>query len=139
MKQLQQQLHTKKTELVAALHSSTSKQVSFFKLESDIEQMKNKITEVIQVKDDEIQDVKKQLANAQLKSSTVKQWLDEDKNRFMTELNVLLDNNIALQTSCSVLQERLRVLSTMEKKLKNSMSEDVEVDGIFVANNFLIP
>lgn len=72
MKQLQQQLHTEKTELAAALHSSTSKQVSFLKLESDIEQMKNKITEVIQAKDDEIQDVKKQLANAQLKSSTIK-------------------------------------------------------------------
>ena len=47
--------------------------------------MNNKITEVIQAKDDEIQDVKKQLDNAQLKSSTVKQWLDEDKNRFMIE------------------------------------------------------
>lgn len=62
--------------------------------------------------------------------------MDEDKNRFMTELNVLSDNNIALQTNCSVLQERLRVLSSVERHLKNSMTEDVEVDGIFVSNKF---
>ena len=68
-------------------------------------------------------------------SAIVKQWIEEDKIRFVQELNILAENNIVLQTSCEVLQERLRILSSVEQQLKASVTEDIEVDGIFISND----
>lgn len=70
----------------------------------------------------------------QLQCQTIKQWIDELRDKFMMELSVLSENNMTLQTSCNLLQERLRVLSSVKQQLKSSMIDDVEVDGIFVSN-----
>lgn len=101
-----------------------------------MEEKKFRLDGVLQDKDNELQQMRKQLSNAQLTSTTVKQWLDEDKNRFFQELNVLAENNVVLKTSCNVLQERLRVLHSVEQQLKESLTEDVEVDGIFISHKF---
>lgn len=130
------QLQKQNRELENALKDSFSEQECFFKLESNLHNMKIRVDEVLLQKQNDIQDMRKQLANAQLRTATVKQWLEEDKNRFVQELNVLAESNVVLQTSCSVLQERLRVLTSVEKQLKESLADDVEVDGIFMCNNF---
>lgn len=46
------------------------------------------------------------------------------------------DHNIEVKTSCSVLQDRLKVLEVVERQLKNSLGDEVEVDGIFLSNAY---
>ena len=120
--------------MLDALTESSSKQKNFVQLISDIEDLRVKVDGILQGKDNDIQELKKQLSNAQLRSDTVKQWIDEDKNRFVQELNTLAENNIVLQTSCQVLQERLKILESVERQMRMSVTEDIEVNGIFVSN-----
>lgn len=106
----------------------------FVSLEADIEALKQKVDIKIAEKDMQIAELKKDVTFNQLQCQTIKQWIDELRDKFMMELSVLSENNMTLQTSCNLLQERLRVLSSVKQQLKSSMIDDVEVDGIFVSN-----
>lgn len=108
-------LQMEKTEIEGFLRKQTDKQQNYVQLESDIEEIRTKVQNMLQAKDDEIVALKKDLSLSQLKSTTIKQWIDEMKERFMTELAVLSDNTMELQTSCGVLQERLRILELVER------------------------
>lgn len=107
-------LQMEKTEIEGFLRKQTDKQQNYVQLESDIEEIRTKVQNMLQAKDDEIVALK-DLPLSQLKSTTIKQWINEMKDRFMTELAVLSDNNMELHTSCGVLQERLRILELVER------------------------
>lgn len=107
-------LQMEKTEIEGFLRKQTDKQQNYVQLESDIEEIRTKVQNMLQAKDDEIVALK-DLPLSQLKSTTIKQWINEMKDRFMTELAVLSDNTMELQTSCGVLQERLRILELVER------------------------
>ena len=62
-----------------------------------------------------IGELNKEIATTQIKSSSVKQWIEEMKEKFTGELKILSDHNVQLQTSCSALQNRIIVLETVEK------------------------
>ncbi|KAI5078942.1 hypothetical protein GOP47_0006613, partial [Adiantum capillus-veneris] len=65
MKQTEERLIKEKKELEVALQKHTSKQENFLQLEK-LEQLKNKVNTFMQSKENEINDVKRQLAEAQL-------------------------------------------------------------------------
>ena len=48
-----------------------------------MEELKVKVDSILQEKDNDIQELRKQLSSAQLRSVIVKQWIDEDKNKFV--------------------------------------------------------
>ena len=52
------------------------------------------------------------------------------KEKFTRELKILSDNNVELQIFCNALQNKITVLETVEKK---SISDEIEVDGVFVS------
>ena len=135
VKEENMQLKDQNRELRDSLTEISSKKQNFTHMVSDIDEMKHMIDVKLQERDCDVQELKKQLSTSQLRTATVKQWIEEDKGRFVQELNVLAENNVVLQTSCQVLQERLRILSSVEQQLKASVSEEVEVDGIFISND----
>ena len=116
------QLQTQNKELNDALKESSCKQENFVQLTVDLQEMRGRIDDMLHQKHEEIQDVKKQLHNAQLRTATVKQWIEEDKNRFVQELNILAENNVVLQTNCQVLQERLNLLKAVEEQIKAAVN-----------------
>ena len=67
--------------------------------------------------------------------STIVQWIDELKSKFVAELQILSEENTTLHVNCQVLQDRLKVLEWVEKQLHSSLEdEEVDVEGIFFSN-----
>lgn len=75
----------------------------------------------------------KEVADTDLKASTVTQWIKELKDTFVNESTVLSKDNAALKVNCGVLTERLKVLEDVKKQLKSSVDADeLDVDVVFL-------
>ena len=67
---------------------------------------------------------------------TIKEWLDELKEKFFGELQNVMDSNSELQAQNEILQSRLTVLNSVENQLKESV-EDIEVEGTIITTSDL--
>lgn len=65
------------------LQKQTSEQQRFLQLQEELEKIRACVDTLVKEKDEEI-----------VKSTTLKQWIDELKDRFMIELTVLSDHNV---------------------------------------------
>ena len=130
----EKQLQKDKRELQTALETQSFKTEDFRKLEEQIEGIRQMVDTKMVERDQQIGVLNKEIETTEIKSSSVKQWIEEMKEKFTPELGILKDHNIQLQISCSALKNRVLVLEIVEKQLMNSESEEIEVDGVFVSS-----
>lgn len=130
-----EQIQKQKEELETVLQNQSYKHSDMVKLEQQIEEMRLKLDIHLFAKDQQIGELQKEILSTQMKSTTIKQWIEELKDKFSTEIKLLSDSNVNLQTQCKALQDRLQVLETVEKQLKSTMTEEIEVDGVFVSGS----
>ena len=71
-----------------------------------------------------------------MRFQTIKEWIDELKDKVSAEIQFVAGTNVELQTQNAILQSRLSVLKSVEDQLKESV-EDIEVEGTFVTTSDL--
>ena len=93
------------------------KTTNFDKLVQDVKELREFFKVEVRAKEEQILVLNKEVADTDLKASTVTQWIQELKNTFVNELTILSKDNVALKVNCGVLTERLKVLEDVEKQL----------------------
>ncbi|MCO5615024.1 hypothetical protein L7F22_069312 [Adiantum nelumboides] len=96
-------------------------------LTASINQIRSDLVRDLEIKSKESELLSVQLQESQLQFQTVKEWLQEFKEQFFSELKVIADSNSELQIENLLLNNRLQVLQSVEEQLKESV-EDIEVE-----------
>ena len=116
--------------LVSLYQHEKLKNEHFDKILEDVNKMRQLLQTEIQTKDEQIVNLSKDFEEVGVKASTVKQWIEELKDRFIIELNVVSEDNARLQVDCGMLNARLKVLEDGERRMKSSIDiDEVEVDA----------
>ena len=106
-------------------------------LSAQINQIRMSVLKDLELKGKEAENVSTQLQEAQSKFQTIREWMDELKEQFFSELNNVSDKNAELQSENIVLHNRLEVLKSVEQQLLESV-EDIEVEGTFITSSDLM-
>ena len=119
--------------LVPLYQHEKFKNEHFDKILEDVDKMRQLLQTEIQTRDKQIANLSKDVAKVGVKASTIKQWIEELKDRFIIELNVLLEDNARLQVDCGMLNDRLKVLEDVERHMKSSIdSYEVDVEAVLM-------
>ena len=85
----ERQLQKEKVYLETILKNQSYMHEGFIKIEEQIEEMRLKLDINLFAKDKQIGELQKDISSTQMKSTTIKQWIEELKDKFTIELRVL--------------------------------------------------
>ncbi|MCO5595853.1 hypothetical protein L7F22_049904 [Adiantum nelumboides] len=115
----------------------SAKSVKHDVLTASLNQIRSNLVRDLEIKSKENELLSVQLQESQLQFQTVKEWLQEFKEQFFSELKVIADSNSELQIENLLLNNRLQMLQSVEEQLKESV-EDIKVEGTFIKSSDLL-